>query len=177
MSNDETNVPASAPTAASTVVRLAAVRTKDRTAAKRMRKYRKRKASKALVLFRRDVTAPVTVCRDADVPPTVTQTVTATPAPSVTVRSRKAPSNRHLSNTVTGQSVTVEASRSEVDLIALRADIHEWVELHKKIAALKDRARRSQRRSRVSDQVCRFLFLGIGVAFFVMLGLAALAGR
>jgi len=61
------------------------------------------------------------------------------------------------------------ADRDPVDLVALKRDIAQWVGLHREVERLK----RRQWRSRVSDQLCRFGFLIVGVAFFVVLAYAA----
>jgi hypothetical protein len=67
------------------------------------------------------------------------------------------------------------AERTAVDLVQLRRDIHEWAQLHRKVEVLKVRHRRNQRRDHISWRICRFTFLVVGVAFFVMLAVAAVS--
>jgi hypothetical protein len=178
---------ASAPTTASSVVRPAAFRKKDRTAAQRSARYRKRKASQAIEVI------DTSVARAASVAPTVTESVTerrdADAKPSVTPQQWKAEYVQQLADAVTVGRVTLsvtrfarlfglgrvtpEPSRSGVDYVTLRRDIAEWVKLHQKIERIKERRRRNEWRGPVSDQVARFVFLSVGVAFFVLLGYAA----
>jgi hypothetical protein len=61
------------------------------------------------------------------------------------------------------------AERTTVDLVHLRRDIQGWRELHHQVERLKVQARRDH----VQWQICRFVFLLVGVAFFVTIAVAA----
>jgi len=89
---------------------------------------------------------------------------------AVTAKRQKARSRRRLSSTVTASSVTqavtptVTVQPPPVDLIALRRSIADWAKLHNEIDRLK--AGREPYNPRMA-------FFVLGVAFFALLGFAA----
>jgi hypothetical protein len=121
-SNDERDVPASAPTAVEAAVRPDAGRAKDPTAVERQRRRRaKLRANRALAPLKRDNPAAVTVkpsqpvaMRYASVTATVTQTVTDSVTPRVTAQRRKSQRLQAFTDAVTVTPVTVGASRPTV---------------------------------------------------------------
>jgi len=82
-----------------------------------------------------------------------------------------------LSSTVTVPAVTqavtpsVTVERVPVDLVALRREIAEWTECHLKI----ERMKVIERHNHISWQFSRLGFLVVGMAFFVLLAVAAVS--
>lgn len=74
-----------------------------------------------------------------------------------------------VTNVTSPSVVTLRMPRQAVDLVTLRRDIKQWVELHTVVEHAKVR----EQRRRLWDHVQRYAFFWAGVGFFAFLAFAA----
>ena len=72
---------------------------------------------------------------------------------------------------VTAAGVTVPVT-PPIDLAALKREIREWRDAHSEVG----RVKRMLRRDYIQWQFSRFVFLAVGVGFYVLIGCAAMMG-